>query len=368
MAKSFNQLTISDKIKETEDSYSFLFEIPDSLSSQYDFLPGQYLTLKVTVAGEELRRAYSIFTAPSSGKFGFTVKRVEGGKVSNFLIDQLNASDQLEVMPPEGKFTLRPERTLQRDHYFFAGGSGVTPIMSMIDTVLADEPLSTCYFLYANRTENDIIFYDKLNTMAENYKGQLVVKHILSQPAKEKVGGIKGLFGKKTASWRGLQGRCNNSILTRYIDDHPSKSNNNTYYLCGPSGLIERVEAFLQGQGISQGSIKKEYFTAANDSPKAVSTAATGSAATAEVKLNGKTVTIDIASDQTVLDALIDKGYDPPYSCTSGACSTCVAKVTEGEVTMDACFALDDEEVADGYVLTCQSKVASGHVKIDYES
>lgn len=366
----FNKLKISQKINETSDSCSFLMDIPEALSGAYAFKTGQYLTVRFEIGGKEERRAYSIFTAIHDSQIGFTVKRVSGGVVSNHLIDHVNEGDEIEVMTPEGKFVVEPGHQNIRDHYFFAGGSGITPIMSMISTILEAEPMSTCYLLYASRDEENIIFKKKLDDLILRYDDQLYVSYILSQPYQPKAGGLKGLFGKKAApSWRGMKGRINSDILTKYLEDHPSKSRKNTYYLCGPGGMIETVESHLTSHGIEPVQIKKEYFTAADTAkPASASNGASGGSCSAQVKLNGETFTLNIPAEKTVLDAIIDEGKDPPYSCTSGACSTCVAKVMEGEVEMEVCFALDDEEVEDGYVLTCQSKCKSAKLVLDFES
>jgi len=368
MSTNFYQLRLLDKIKETEDSSSLIFEIPEDLKDIFSYKAGQYLTLKTTVKGSEERRAYSIFTPPYAKETGVTVKRVKGGKVSNYLIDNLQVGDTIEVMPPEGKFVIKPDHQQERDHYFIAGGSGITPIMSMIKTVLEEEPKSTCYLLYASRSEAAVIFKKELDDMILRFEDQLYLDYIISQPTQQKKGGLSGLFGKKAApTWRGLKGRINTDILDRYFEDHPSKTGNNTYYLCGPGALIENTQAYLERQGAEGVQIKKEYFTADSATPKAAPISS-GSGCTATVKLSGETFTINIPGDKTVLDALVDEGKDPPYSCTSGACSTCIAKVTAGEVKMDACFALDDEEVADGYVLTCQSRCQTATLELDFDA
>lgn len=366
MSSTFNALKVIDKINETVDSSSFLLEIPDSLKDAYKYDSGQYLTLKTKVNGEELRRAYSIFTSPSANKFGFTVKRVKGGKVSNFLIDKVFEGDSLEVMNPEGKFVLKPNPDLNRDHYFIAGGSGITPVMSMINTVLEEEPKSTAYLLYANRNEKNIIFKTQLDSLEAKYKNQFVLTYIISQPTKEKAGGLKGLFSKGKVAWQGLKGRIDSKCLENFLNENPSKSNNNYYYLCGPGGLIQSTESFLKSKAVDSSKIKKEYFTSAeetNSQPKV-----SGANATAKVQLNGENFEIELPKNKTILEALLDKGKDAPYSCTSGACSTCIAKVKSGKVEMDACFALDPDEIEDGYILTCQARATTPELDIDFDA
>jgi len=368
MSSTFNALKVSEKINETSDSCSFLLEVPEGLTDTYKYIPGQYLTIKVSVNGEELRRAYSIFTAPCEKKFGFTVKRVLDGKVSNFLINSVSEGDSIEVMNPEGKFIVETQHDLQRDHYFFAGGSGITPIMSMIQSIIEEEPMSSIYLLYCNRNEGSIIFNKKLNDLALNHKGQFVMQLILSQPEKEKSKGIKGLFGKKEEKWKGWKGRIDGKVVQKFLDENKSKSGNDMFYLCGPGGLIESVESYLKGIGIDGANISREYFTNPDQKERAASATSGSADCAAEVTLNGETFNAVIPADKTVLEALMDMGKDPPYSCTSGACSTCVAKISEGKVEMDVCFALDDEEIDNGYVLTCQSRAKSQKLKLVFEN
>ena len=370
MSQHFHSLRLKEKIQETEDSCSFIFEVPTELKEAFSYTAGQYLTIKVEAKGQEHRRAYSIFTAPADNRLGVTIKRVKGGTVSNHLIDKVQEGSALDVMLPEGRFIAKAEAGQQRDHYFFAGGSGITPVMSMIKTLLEQEPLSSCYLLYANRNENSIIFKKTLDDFLLRYEGQFYMKYILSKPLQDKAGGLSGLFGKKAApSWRGLKGRINIDILDKYMDEHPSKTGKDVYYLCGPTGLMGTVENWLSGKGVENVQIKKEFFTntVAEDSAVAAAPSA-GEACIVEIKLNGETFSATIPAGKTVLDALIDLEKDPPFSCTSGACSTCVAKVTSGSVVMDACFALDDDEVADGYVLTCQARCQTATLSIDFDA
>ena len=205
-----------------------------------------------------------------------------------------------------------------------------------------------------------------MDELSAKYQGQLVIDHTLSRPTKEKAGGLLGLLGKKDTKWSGMKGRIDSEKVAKFVQGNPAKSSEAEYYVCGPGDMIETVRTTLMGNGVKKESIHQEYFSAATGEKVDVSESVSG--ASLKAQLNGKTVEITIPTGKTVLDALLEAGHDAPYSCTSGACSTCMAKVTKGSVKMEACFALDDEEVEQGFVLTCQSHPTSPEVEIDYEA
>lgn len=361
----FDTLKVDKIVKETEDTISIYFDIPSDLNEKYNFKAGQYLTIRADIDGEEIRRSYSICTAPHADSPAVSIKRVDGGRMSNYLHDHLKAGQTLDVLAPEGRFTLLPDFDLARDHYFFAAGSGITPVISMIQDVLEQEPKSSCHLIYGSRSEKGIIFHDILNKLEQSHQGQLSITHTISRPTKVKAGGISGILGKKSVSWKGETGRIDEEKVTDFLERNPSYNKTQLYYICGPGNMISNVEAALLEQGISKDLIKKESFGGASKK-KEVNPAATGSS-TVTVKLNGDTIVLSMDDSKTILDELIDLGKEPPYSCTSGACSTCIAKVTSGEVKMDACFALDDDEVEDGYILSCQARPVSEEVTVVFE-
>lgn len=361
----FHKLKVNDIIKETESCVTVLFEIDEEYKQDFKFKAGQYLTIKALIDGEEVRRAYSISTGNYEDLIGVSVKKIKDGRMSNYLNHSIKKGDELEVMKPEGKFTLITHVDIQKDHYFFAAGSGITPVMSMLKSMLEDEPKSTAYLLYGSRDEKNIIFRKKLEELQSRYEGQLIIDHTLSNPIKDKSDGIMGLLGKSKTKWRGLKGRIDSSKVARFIQDNPPKSANVEYYVCGPGDMIDTVKTTLMGNGVSKKDINQEYFTAGDTGNSETVNAAAG--ATLVAQLDGKEIKLEIKDGKSILDTLLDAGHEAPYSCTSGACSTCMAKVTKGTVEMEACFALDDDEIKDGYVLTCQAHPTSNQVEIEFE-
>ncbi len=366
MNVSFYDLKIKKTVAETTDATSFYFEVPEELKERFSFKAGQYLTLKVDIDGKEYRRCYSLCSSPLENEHAVTVKRVKTGKISNFLNDNKDELTHLAVMPPEGKFVLLPNADKKRDHYFIAGGSGITPMMSMIKTILEDEPKSVAHLFYANRNLESIIFKDELDTLQNMYAGQLEVLHCLEDPPTSKEGGLLGVFKKAKVKWEGYKGRITKENLYAMMNDSPSHSKDEVFYICGPGNMIDSISETLIIKGKEKSQIKREYFTASNDNPGKTAGDNSGGASV-EVILGGRTIQLQVSKEETILDALINKGEDPPYSCTSGACSTCIAKVTTGKVDMEVCHALDDDEIADGYILTCQAHPDSDVIKLTYD-
>lgn len=361
----FHKLRIKEVIKETDDCVTLQFDLNEDNKKHFYFTAGQYLTIKANIGGSEVRRAYSICTGQKEKNLGVSIKKVKGGKMSTYLNEDVKKGDVLEVMQPDGRFTLITHVDMQRDHYFFAAGSGITPVMSMIRSMLEDEPKSTAYLLYGSKDETSIIFKKQLEDLHSHYEGQLVIEHTLSQPTMEKSGGLLGMFGKKRSSWPGLKGRIDSSKVVGFIHSHPSKSDNKEYYICGPGSMIDTVRTTLLGNGVDTKNIHQEYFTSGSSDTSDVARAKAGASLTAY--LSGKEINLTIEKGKTLLDTLLDAGYEAPYSCTSGACSTCMAKVTKGSAEMESCFALDDDEIKEGYVLTCQAHPTSDDVEIRYE-
>lgn len=368
MSKNFHALKVKNITEETTDTVTVSFDIPDNLEKDFKYKQGQYLTLRFDINGEDVRRAYSMSSSPVDGDIAVTIKRVNRGKVSNFIHDKVKTGDTIDVMQPDGRFFTELNEDACKTYYLFGAGSGITPLMSILKTILEFEPKSTVNLLYGNRNENSIIFKNTLDNLEKKYAGQLKCEHILSQPIKEKKGGLKGLFSKGKVNWTGKVGRINANVVGEFLEENPDRNKGAEYFICGPGTMIDAVKDFLNAKGVDKKNIHFEAFVNAAEAAAAKANSKGGvNGAKMTVQLDGNEIVIDVPKGKNLLDTLLDAGYDAPYSCTAGACATCMAKVTKGKAKMDQCFALDDDEIENGYVLTCQAHPDTAEIEMTFD-
>jgi ring-1,2-phenylacetyl-CoA epoxidase subunit PaaE len=365
----FHRLRVLQKKQETIDTVTLEFEVPNNLTEQFRYTQGQYLTLRADINGRELRRAYSMSSSPLEGRLAVTVKKVANGQFSSYLHDRVQVGDAIEIAEPEGRFYVPLSPDKRRTYYLFGAGSGITPLMSILKTTLEQEPMSAVFLMYGSRSEDQIIFKDELDELAVRYQGQLFVEHVLSQPKRESTsGGFLGIFKKTTTNWLGQTGRIDARSVGRYIDENPPQGPENDciYFICGPGDMPDTVKAALMARDIPPVQVHVEHFVNANHVP-GEGTVSDDGGIPLVAHIRGQRIKTTIPPGMTILDALVRDKYDVPYSCTAGACSTCMAKIVNGTVVMDACYALDDDEVKAGYILTCQAKPTSASVEVIYE-
>lgn len=357
MSAHFHRLTVAAVEAETADANSILFDVPAELAQVFAFEAGQHLTLKAQIDGEEVRRNYSLCTSADSGSVKVTVKRVAGGLFSNWVGDCLKAGDTLEVMPPHGSFTTRFDPSASRHLVGIAGGSGITPVMSLVRTMLDREPDSRFTLFYGNRDSNSVIFLDALADLKDRHMGRLELFHFLAEEEGD-VGLFNGMLDAE---------RCGEAV--ERLIDRPQDVDG--WFICGPGPMMDSAEGVLVDIGVDHDRIHIERFTADRPSESlaremaALQSSAAGKAIA--VTLDGRTRKVPF-NQGNILDSARVAGLAAPFACKAGVCATCRAKLTAGKVEMASRYGLTDEEIEAGYILTCQSVPATDDVAIDYDS
>jgi len=358
----FHELSVKRVSPEAAGAVAITFDIPAAQRDTFRFEPGQYLTLRALIGGQDVRRTYSISSPRSQlerqGELEVGIRPVEGGVFSNWAATQVRAGDVLGVMPPDGRFTVKKARALHR--VGFAAGSGITPILSIAATTLEEQPESKFTLVYGNRRMASVMFNEALQDLKDRYAHRFTMVHILSRQAQE-----VDL----------LEGRIDADKVKALVDTLLPAASMDEVFICGPDAMITTTETALTAVGVPTHRIHTERFTTSAqqaskvqaDSDAKASAVPTGKLLQLQLLLDGKLHDLTVSADEYLLDAALNAGLDLPYSCKGGVCSTCRCKVTEGSVTMDKNFTLEAAEVEKGFVLSCQARATTPRVVLTYD-
>jgi ring-1,2-phenylacetyl-CoA epoxidase subunit PaaE len=354
----FHTLQVKKKNLETDDCVLLTFAVPEHLAETFRFKQGQSLTLRKELAGEDLRRSYSICASPLDGELKVAVKKVTGGLFSTWVFENLQEGDWLDVLPPVGTFYTELHPDNRKNYLAIAAGSGITPILSIIKTTLQTEPHSTFTLVYGNRTRSSIIFKEALEALKDKYLSRFRIIHVLSRERTE--ADIN-------------YGRIDKAKCTQLFQTLIPLSHIDDVFLCGPEELIFCVHDFLVNAGFPKRHIHFELFTIPGQKKSVVETGPvveqpTGPVATVSIKLDGVLFHFQLTyNGQSILDAALAQGADLPYACKGGVCCTCKARLREGAVDMDVVWGLEQDEIEQGFILTCQSHPKTKTVVVDFD-
>jgi ring-1,2-phenylacetyl-CoA epoxidase subunit PaaE len=352
----FHALSIARVDRETRDAIAITFAVPENLRDQFRFAHGQHLTLRANIGGADVRRSYSICSAAHDGALRIAVKKSPGGVFSTWANEALKAGDVVEVMPPLGHFNVPLDAAAARHYLAFAAGSGITPILSIVKTTLATEPHSRVTLVYGNRASSTVMFKEELSALKDRYLDRLNLVHVLSREAQD----IELLHGR-------IDRAKADALLAQWIP----LADIDTAFVCGPEGMMEAVVGALKARGFPDAKVKIERFAASIPKHTHVvpaSPAPGGAECEATVTIDGATRTFSVEKGkESLLDAGLRQGVELPYSCKGGVCSTCRCRLVEGEVDMDVNFALEDYEVARGFILACQSYPVTDKVAVTFD-
>lgn len=358
MSSKFYQIPVKDVVKTTAECTLISFKIDEALKEQFDYKQGQYLTLKALINGEEVRRSYSLCSAPLDGEWKVAVKKIPGGKFSTFANDVLRKGDVLEVMPPDGRFFVAIAPDQKKNYIAFAAGSGITPILSIIKTHLHQEPESTFTLFYVNQSVASIILKEEIEGLKNQFLSRFEVFHFLTREERN-----IPLFN----------GRIDREKLDIIFGKMVDQSTVDDYFICGPEAMIFLVRDYLKEIGVASKKVHFELFGTAssNGNGPAKKAPVIDSNVQSEVHIleGGKTFKFKIPKgSNNILDAALERQADLPFACKGGVCCTCRAKVVEGKVDMEINYGLEEEEVDAGYVLTCQAIPVSEKVVVDFDA
>jgi len=352
---AFHSLQVKQIERPTEESVAISFDIPENLKEEFKYKQGQYLTLRTEINNDEVRRSYSICSCPLDDELTVAIKRVEGGLFSNFANDQVKAGDVLEVMPPNGKFFTEVDPANEKEYVGFAGGSGITPILSIIETVLRTEPKSYFTLFYANRKSSTIIFQEKLEALKNKYMQRFSIHHILSDEITD------------TELYNGF---IDKEKLQKFSKLFFDPKNVDEFFTCGPEPMMLAIREALIELEVPTKKIHMELFTSPlgklGGGKKKENTSAKAKSEVT-ITLDGNNFVLPYDSNESILDVAQQNGLDLPYACKGGVCSTCICKVEEGEVEMDVNYSLEPDELAAGMVLSCQSHPKTDKVKLNFD-
>ena len=350
----FHSLTVKTIDTLTEDAVAITFDVPAELADTYSYRPGQHVAVKADIDGEDIRRTYSVAADVASNQLRIGVKRIEGGSFSTFATQRLREGDQLDVAAPYGEFTIEPRADQARHYGAIAAGSGITPVLSMISSVLGTEPNSRFTLLFGNRSSTSIMFLEELEGLKDRYPDRFHLVHVLSREAQ-----IIPL----------LSGRLDEERLAALFSTVVDVGAVDAWYLCGPYEMVQAARSELMTQEVSPDTIHDELFfaePAPTRAPRPVSDMK--GAAHVTFTLDGRTSSMPVDPEgPPILAYALEQRRDIPFSCRGGMCTTCKAQVVDGEATMDLNFALADEDLAKGYILTCQAHPKSEQLTITYD-
>jgi len=353
----FHKLTIEDIYKETDDCSVVTFAVPEDLYSDFKFHQGQHLTLRANIDGEDVRRSYSLCSSPFENKWQVAIKQIPGGKFSTYVNEQLSAGQVIDVMVPSGTFGVEVNKDTSKNYLFFAAGSGITPVMSMIKTHLKAEPNSTCKLFYVNKTAKSIIFKEELEQLRNTYFGRLEIYYFLTQEKRD-IDLFNGRFDDEKMA-----------VLTKVFIDVPDTSE---VFLCGPEKMVNYVSNYLIEAGLPKELVHYELFVTGltEEDIERQERLAKQNVEGVEVTIidGGKEFLFTMTKDyDNILDAALNAGADLPFACKGGVCSTCKCKVKDGDVEMKINYALEEDEVAQNLVLSCQAVPTTQKVVVDFD-